>query len=164
MLAAFASEQMSLRRHVETIVKPWLSANCPWAFSNRALLLGAYDDADRQTQWEFSEILRSLLGGTWDPPMHPWESRRERLLDQFGKAQPFTMTPALQIDRTNARLLVEALSGRWGYDQERRDRRNLWYYVTAAFSLSVDRIDPGARKLNDTDQGKTLSQFDARFV
>ena len=28
VLAAFASEQMSLRRHIETIVKPWLTANC----------------------------------------------------------------------------------------------------------------------------------------
>ena len=40
MLAAFASEQMSLRCHVETIVKPWLAANCGWIFQDRSLLLG----------------------------------------------------------------------------------------------------------------------------
>ena len=62
----------------------------------------------------------------------------------FGKAQGYTMKPALQIDRTNARLLVEALSGRWSYEQDRRDKRTVWHYVANAFSLCVDRIDPGA--------------------
>lgn len=68
VLAAFASEQMSLRRHIETIVKQWLSANTPWVFGNRSLLLGAYDEADRQAQWEFGEILQSKLGGMWNRP------------------------------------------------------------------------------------------------
>jgi hypothetical protein len=80
--------------------------------------------------------------------MSPWESRRDAMLDVFGKAQPFTMTPALQINRTDARLLVEALSGRWSYDNDRRDKRNLWYYVANAFSLLIGRISPNAPKLN----------------
>ena len=75
--------------------------------------------------------------------MNPWESRRETTLDLFGKAKPFAMTPALQIDRQNARLLVEALSGRWCYDTQLRDKRDAWYYVANAFSLCVDRIAPG---------------------
>ena len=33
ILAAFASEGMGLRRHVETVVKPWLTANARWALN-----------------------------------------------------------------------------------------------------------------------------------
>jgi hypothetical protein len=33
VLAAFASEGMGLRRHVETVVKPWLTANTRWALN-----------------------------------------------------------------------------------------------------------------------------------
>jgi hypothetical protein len=73
------------------------------------------------------------------------------------------MTPALQINRGDGRLLVEALSGRWSFDHERRDKRNAWYYVANAFSLCIDRIDPGAPKLDGKDQGKTFTKFDARF-
>jgi hypothetical protein len=34
VLAAFASEGMGLRRHVGTVVKPWLTANARWALNN----------------------------------------------------------------------------------------------------------------------------------
>jgi len=40
VLAAFASEGMGLRRHVETVVEPWLTANARWALNNHRLLLG----------------------------------------------------------------------------------------------------------------------------
>jgi hypothetical protein len=33
VLAALASEGMGLRRHVETVVKPWLTANARWALN-----------------------------------------------------------------------------------------------------------------------------------
>jgi len=144
VLASFASPQMSLRRHLETVVKPWLVANSRWVLSDHRLISGAIEDMDPQVQCDFIEILDNVIGGTRDPPMNPWESRREAMLDLFGKAKPFAMTPALQIDRGNARLLVEALSGRWSYVQERRDKRNVWYYVANAFSLCVDRVAPGA--------------------
>lgn len=144
VLAAFASPQMSLKRHLETVIKPWLAANCRWVLSDRRLILGAIEDVEPKAQWTFIEILEDLIGGAWDPPLNPWESRREAMLDLFGKAKPFAMTPALQIDRQNARLLVEALSGRWCYDTQRRDKRDAWYYVANAFSLCVDRIAPGA--------------------
>jgi len=35
------------------------------------------------------------------------------------------------------------LSGRWSYEQDRRDKRTVWHYVANAFSLCIDRIDPG---------------------
>lgn len=142
VLAAFASEQMSLRRHIETIVKPWLAANCPWVFSDRRQLIGIVEELDTEAQCDFAQTLNATLGGSWDPANHPWETRKDAMLDVFAKVVPFTMKPALQIGRNDARLLVEALSGRWTYEQERRDRRTVWYYLANAFSLCVDRIDP----------------------
>ena len=103
-LAAVASPQMSLKRHLETVIKPWLAANCRWVLSDRRLILGAIEDVEPQAEWTFTEILEDVIGGAWDPPLNPWESRRETMLDLFGKAKPFAMTPALQIDRQNARL------------------------------------------------------------
>jgi len=38
------------------------------------------------------------------------------VLDLIGKATPGTFQPSLQIDGTGAKLLIEALSGRWSYD------------------------------------------------
>jgi hypothetical protein len=148
VLAAFANPGMSLKRHLTEVIRPWLSRNCSWALNDRRLLLGTIEDiADQQAQWNFIQILESVLGGMWDPPAHPWEIRREAMLDMLGKARPYAMTAALQIDRENARLLVEALSGRSSYEKERRDQRTVWDHVMNAFSLAVDRIAPGAAPL-----------------
>ena len=49
--------------------------------------------------------------------------------------------PALQIDPTEGRLLVDALSGRWSYEKNRRDTRAIWHYVADAFSCATDRVD-----------------------
>ena len=62
------------------------------------------------------------------------------MLDLIGKATPGTFQPSLQIDGTGAKLLIEALSGRWSYDAERRDKKTVWHYVANAFSLLVSTI------------------------
>jgi len=67
---------------------------------------------DSRSNSGLAEILRSEIGGTWSPSLKPWENRREAMLELFGKVLPFALKPALQIDPVNARLLVEALSGR----------------------------------------------------
>jgi hypothetical protein len=95
VLAAFASEGASLRKHVETVVKPWLLANARWAFHNRRII--GICDADPRTQYELLEIINEPLGGDWDPATTTWEVRRESILDLLGKAAPFAFTPALQI-------------------------------------------------------------------
>jgi hypothetical protein len=64
------------------------------------------------------------------------------VLDLIGKATPGTFQPSLQIDGTGAKLLIEALSGRWSYDTERRDKRTVWYHVANAFSLLVSSQQP----------------------
>ena len=61
VLAAFASEGMGLRRHVETIVKPWLTANARWALNNHRLLLGAYEDVEQQNEFDLLQIVEDLL-------------------------------------------------------------------------------------------------------
>ena len=55
-----------------------------------------------------------------------------------------------------AKLLIEALSGRWSYNTERRDKRTVWYHVANAFSLLVATIAPTARN----EQIKVISNYD----
>jgi hypothetical protein len=106
----------------------WSSSSellCPWVFLDRRLLLGVVEDIETDAQCDFVKTLSTTLGDSWDPAIHARESRRDSMLIVFGKVQPFTMVPALQINKADARLLVEALSGRWSYEQERRDRRSV---------------------------------------
>src|ERR1700752_1061958 len=112
VLAAFASEGMGLRRHIETVVKPWLTANTRWALNNHRLLLGAYEDVEQQNEFDLLQIVEDLVGGYWEKPLSKWEGRRDGVLDLIGKATPGTFQPSLQIDGTGAKLLIEALSGR----------------------------------------------------
>jgi len=93
VLAAFASEGMGLRRHVETIVKPWLAANARWALNNHRLLLGAYEDVEQQNEFDLLQIVEDLLGGYWEKPLSKWEGRRDGVLDLIGKATPGTFQP-----------------------------------------------------------------------
>jgi hypothetical protein len=88
VLAAFASEDMSLRRHIGAKVKPWLLANTR-ALQDRRLLMRTYEDAaDRQVQYDMHQTLEDILGGEWEPAVSPWESRRDAMLDVLGKAIP----------------------------------------------------------------------------
>jgi hypothetical protein len=71
-------------------------------------------------------------------------------------ATPGTFQPSLQIDGIGAKLLIEALSGRWSYDTERREKRTVWYHVANAFSLLVSTMAPLASK----EQIKVISNYD----
>ncbi len=136
VLAAFVGEGLSVAKHLETNVKPWLAANAGWALQDRRFLFGAYEElGDKKAEWNFVDILQSTLSGRWESVGSPWESRREKLLDLLGKAAPFSFTPALRIS-PDARPLIESLSGRWSYTKERRDQRNPWWYVANALTLA----------------------------
>jgi hypothetical protein len=156
VLAAFASEGMGLRRHVETVVKPWLVTNARFALQDNRLLLGTFeDDLDEQTKWDLLQIVEDALGGFWEKSESKWESRRDAVLELIGKATPGAFRPALQID-PSAKLLIEALSGRWTYESERRERRTIWYHVANAFSLLVSNIQPASHD----EKVKVLSPLD----
>ncbi|HXQ34215.1 MAG TPA: hypothetical protein VN843_09395 [Anaerolineales bacterium] len=156
VLAAFASEGMGLRRHIETVVKPWLTANTRWALNNHRLLLGAYEDVEQQNEFDLLQIVEDLLGGYWEKPLSRWEGWRDGVLDLIGKATPGTFQPSLQIDGIGAKLLIEALSGRWSYDTDRREKRTVWYHVANAFSLLVATIAPTV----SNEQIKVISNYD----
>jgi hypothetical protein len=157
VLAAFASEGMGLRRHTETVVKPWFVANARFALNDSRLLLGSFEELQGETQWDFVQILENALGGIWDTPqVSEWPARRDAVLDLINKATLGTFRPALQIDPIDGKLLIEALAGRWSYDQDRREKRTAWYYVANAFSLLVSSIQPPG---ND-DKVKVLSPLD----
>ncbi|HEY2922941.1 MAG TPA: hypothetical protein VGK77_28515, partial [Candidatus Binatia bacterium] len=156
VLAAFASEGMGLRRHVETVVKPWFVTNARFALQDNRLLLGVVeDDLDEQTKWDLLEIVEDALGGFWEKSESKWEARRDAVLELIGKATPGAFRPALQID-PSAKILIEALNGRWTYESERRERRTIWYHVANAFSLLVSSIQPPG---ND-EKVKVLSPLD----
>ena len=151
ILASFASEGMSLRRHVETVVKPWLNAN-----ARQCTILGAFEKIDGHTEWDLIQIIEDAIGGSWQTADSEWEARRDAVLDLIGKATPGTFQPSLQIDGTGAKLLIEALSGRWSYDTERRDKRTVWYHVANAFSLLVATMAP----MPSNEQIKVISNYD----
>ena len=151
VLASFASEGMSLRRHVETVVKPWLNAN-----ARQCTILGTFEKIDGRTEWDLIQILEDAIGGSWQTTDSEWEARRDGVLDLIGKATPGTFQPSLQIDGTGAKLLIEALSGRWSYDTERRDKRTVWYHVANAFSLLVATLAPTA----SNEKIKVISNYD----
>ncbi len=77
---------------------------------------------------KLSRIPCHPVGGYWEKPLSKWEGRRDGVLDLIGKATPGTFQPSLQIDGTGAKLLIEALSGRWSY---KVTRCLLYLYATA---------------------------------
>ena len=138
VLGAFVSEGISLERHLLTVVRPWLLAK---GNLSQDRVLGVHEETD---SWDLIQILERTIGRRWEPCQSSWEGRREALLDLLGRFVPWSYPgePALKIDGVEARLLVEALSGRWSYEKDRRDRRDVWWFIADAFSLAISRIEP----------------------
>jgi len=59
---------------------------------------------------------------------------------------PRSFKPALQLDGDDARLLIEALRGRWTYEHDWRDKRATWVCVANAFSLILSNLYPVSSK------------------
>jgi hypothetical protein len=162
VLASFASEGASLRRHFVEVLRPWLSQNIP---SFRTRLIGTYEQlADKQAGLELSQLAQEILGGTWQPSDRSWDTRKELLLDLLGKACPWTFGPALTIS-PDAKLLIESLSGRWKFERDRRDRRDVWWFVANAFGLAIAKIqqDGEFKELKPPQWDPSDSSWDPRF-
>src|SRR5688572_22852613 len=56
----------------------------------------------------------------------------------------FTSSPCFKSIRWMREFLIEALSGRWSYEKDRRDQRNIWWHVANAFPLLIGRASPPA--------------------
>ena len=69
------------------------------------------------------------------------EHIQRELLDILGKAMPYSFRPILQIDPVNARPVIEALSGRWSFEKDRRDTRNASWHVANALTLLLSRLE-----------------------
>ena len=52
---------------------------------------------------------------------------------------------------------MQALSGRWNYDHDRREKRTIWYYAAGALALIVDRALAGPPEIG---VHKVLSDYD----
>jgi hypothetical protein len=144
ILASFVGEGMGLRRYLQECVKPWLSANVPVLPTSlealRPVLLGAVEDAEQDS--DMWRTINEILGtGAWTTVKTPWEGRKDAMLDVLAKAMPYTFRPTLQIDPVDARPLIEALSGRWSFEKDRRDTRNASWHVANAFTLLLARLE-----------------------
>ena len=153
IFAAFVSEAMSLRRHIEECVKPWLSTN----LSNlpktpnapKLRLLGAYED-DPQGKSDTHRTVREALPAEWSSITKPWESRRDAMLEVLVKAQAFSFKPVVQINSTDTQVLSQALNGRV-YEKTQIEKKT--YRVLDAFALLVVRLE----------MWKTMSNNSARL-
>ena len=113
----------------------WLACEGP----SNSIPLTTYEDVEPANLLQIveGEPVRRRLGKT---AQQVWKARRDGVLDLIGKATPGTFQPSLQVDGTGAKLLIEALSGRWSYNTNRRDKRAVWYHVANAFSLFISTI------------------------
>ena len=125
------------------------------ARGRNSIFLTTYEDIEQQNEFDLLQIVEDLLGGYWEKPLSKWEGRRDGVLDLIGKATPGTFRPSLQIDGTGAKLLIEALSGRWSYDQS-AGKKTVWYHVANAFSLLVSTIAP----MPSNEKIKVISNYD----
>jgi hypothetical protein len=140
IFAAFVTEAMSLKRHLEECVKVWLSTN----LSNlpktpnapKLRLLGAYGD-DPQGKLDTHRTVRETLTAEWCSITKPWENRRDAMLEVLVKAQAFSFKPVVQINSTDTQVLSQALNGRV-YEKTQIEKKT--YRVLDAFSLLVARL------------------------
>jgi hypothetical protein len=153
IFAAFLTEAMSLRRHIEECVKPWLSTNLSslpkTPNAPKLRLLGAYED-DPQGKSDTHRTVRETLPAEWCSISKPWESRRDGMLEVLVKAQAFSFKPVVQINSTDTQVLSQALNGRV-YEKAQIEKKT--YHVLDAFALLVVRLE----------MWKTMSNNSARL-
>ncbi|HET6464907.1 MAG TPA: hypothetical protein VFH55_04770 [Nitrospiria bacterium] len=121
--AAIPCERGGIRQHFSNAVIPWLSSRAPWALQNRGMVVGWYDPAgDTGEETDIDEspmrLVEKLLPGTWNPGPVKWDSRNNLLLSALQRHAELGR-PALQIDPVDGRPLIQALSGRWHYPEDR---------------------------------------------
>jgi Terminase large subunit, ATPase domain len=133
---AAVSENMSLGRHLEEHVKPWLATHA------RAMeLKGAYERIeDKETLSETHRTAQEILGGEWCSIVTPWEIRRDRMLSTLTQAQPFSFKPRIQIDQAGTASLSQALNARV-YEKAKSESEKRNYHVVNAFSILLARLE-----------------------
>ena len=126
IFAAFLSEGMSLRRHLEESIKPLANGQCA-PFAPVWRLRGL---TDLQIKSQTHRTAQEILSGEWASISKPWEIRRDAMRDILGKAAPFTFKPVVQLDPANTLLLSQALNGRF-YEKAESEKKS--YHVVNSF-------------------------------
>lgn len=119
--AALAIDRGGMRQQYERNVIPWLTQNAPWAIKSD-LIRGVYDpaipDDESDSDRNPVDVCQELVGGSWEPGPVSWESRKNALITAINKHDsPGHL--ALSICPVGAKPLIQALSGRWYYPQNR---------------------------------------------
>lgn len=152
--AAFTEEHAGMRQLIERQVLPWLGKTAPWAMGKSQYLLIGYDpslNTSEQADIDQSplRVIETMLGGMVYPGPVDWEARKGPMLAIMNRVD------ALLIDPVEAKLLIQALSGRWYYSQDRTGaiRRDFpkkpnhpWEDLGDTFCYLLARIRPTAPK------------------
>ncbi len=120
--AALPMDRGGMRQQVETNILPWLTRHAPWAIRQPYMIQGVYDpsmpDDESDSDRNPVDVLEEYLGGVWEPGPVSWEARKGSLITAINRhAGPGEL--ALQIDPVDGKPLVQALSGRWYYAQDK---------------------------------------------
>ena len=176
--AAMCIERGGMRQQYTYNVKPWLTRYAPWALGNDENILGGYDpsmpddesDTEKQDKNPI-DVIQDEIGGFWEPGPTDWHSRKDAMFGSFNRS--VGGEPGLLIDPVDADMLRKALGGRWFYPTDRfgqissekpKGPNPPWGDVGQAFCYMLCRMTLGSWKPKPKDQGRTFTQFDARFT
>jgi Phage Terminase len=135
VFAAFCTEGISLRRHLEQFTKSWLITH-----AHRLQLFGGYEDiTDAQLKSEIFLTASEVLQGQWALITKSWEIRRDDMLNALVKAVPYKFIPAVQFCPTNTLPLSQALSSGRYREKLQADRKN--FHVVNSFSILLARLE-----------------------
>ena len=135
VFAAWCSEGISLRHHLDEFPKAWLAANSP-----RLQLFGGYaDDPNPEIRGKLHDAAVEVLNGQWCSVWHKYDARLDKMRDALQKALPFKFTPAVMFGPTNTAPLTQALSSGRYRERVAADKKN-WHIVNA-FSLLLARLE-----------------------
>lgn len=155
VLASLYAENCGMRQLIGAHVRPWLARKAKWELDRPDLLLHGGDptlDTGEQADIDQSpvRVINQMLGGQWIPGAVDWQSRIGPVLALL------ICHSAVVIDPVDAKPLIQALSGRWYYPQDRNGKvsRDLpkkpnhpWEDLGDAFCYFIGRIAPGEPKV-----------------
>lgn len=125
VLFAFCITRGGMRQQYKQNVIPWFRRFAPWVLEDPdTWVLGGYDPSvpDDETDTERLdknpvEVVKSELGGMWEPGPVSWEARNNAMFAAFNRS--VGGDPGLQFDPVHCDGLLRALRGQWYYPTDR---------------------------------------------
>lgn len=173
--AALTIDRGGMRQLYEQWVMPWFRAHAPEAIKSDGIR-GIYDPATPDDESDIDRnpihVCQEMLGGFWEPGPVSWEARKGALITSLNRhVEPGKL--ALQIDRAGGKTLIQALSGRWYYPQNRTGAvskdspakpNHPWEDLGDGFCYWLCGAMPELTRKRLPDQGRQFTRFDARFI